>query len=441
MRDAARPDPNSRAAAARLLRRWERTRLFPASLLDALTGDRAFVTELLCGAIRWRAALDWLAGRLVRRPPAAPVAAVLHVGLYQLFFTDRVDAFAAVHETVDAARAAAGEGAARLANAVLRRALREREALREALSRQEPAIAWSHPAGLIERWRRTYGDEGARRLCAWDNERPDRVIRVRPPHGPAARYREVLRAAGMDAEPHPFAPDRFLRVPHGTDIAAWPGFADGAFYVQDPSTALAVDLLDPRPGECILDACAAPGGKTLQIAERVGDAGLVVALDADADRLGRLRRNLDRAGAANVRARGLDAAKPGPWPPRAAADLPAAFDAILLDVPCTSTGTIRRRPDVRWNFSARRLADRVADQRRLLDAAADRLRPGGRIVYSTCSLEPEENNANLAAWLAARPAFRLAAERSLFPPDSGTDGAFAARVERSEESGEARSRG
>jgi 16S rRNA (cytosine967-C5)-methyltransferase len=218
-------------------------------------------------------------------------------------------------------------------------------------------------------------------------------------------------------EPHPFAPDRFLILPRGVSVTGLPGFDEGWFYVQDPSTSVAPSLLNPRPGETVPDACAAPGGKTMQLAELMRGQGTLVAMDPSADRLKPLRENIARLKWNFIRIVEGDLTQEKPS---------TRFNAILLDVPCTNTGVIRRRPDARWRFSPKRLRAACDKQTAMLDAAAACLEAGGRIVYSTCSLELEENEGQVDRWLARHAEFKLANSKKLFPPESGTDGAYAA---------------
>jgi 16S rRNA (cytosine967-C5)-methyltransferase len=237
-----------------------------------------------------------------------------------------------------------------------------------------------------------------------------------------------LAATGLAAEPHPFCPEQYIVLPRGVAIPDVPGYQEGHFFVQDPSCSEAIRLLDPRPGERILDACAAPGGKLMLAADRMRGEGQLVAADRHADRMGPLRENLARMGWKNIRTAQADA--------RSYKDLHAALDhqpadAVLLDVPCTNTGVLRRRPDARWRFTEERLTTQTATQKEILNAAAHCLKPGGRIVYSTCSLEPEEDEGLVAAWSASAPEFRLADEVKRVPPADGIDGAYAALLVRS----------
>ncbi len=430
------PAPNSRATAARIVATWLTEGQFPDRMLEADIADRAFVTELVLGVVRRHRSLEWLRASLVPRRPVTAIDACLMVGLYQLLFLDDVQPYAAVNETVEAAKSVGGAKAASLVNAVLRRAQSGRSAFFQSLEKQPLGIRCSHPDFLVGRWTRQFGAANAARLCEWNNRTPDVVVRIidsvaavsdrrsdnapirydpRRPEVAATERKKRLIAIG--AGPHAFDPMRFFVLPHGARITELPGFREGWFTVQDPATSVATDLLGAKPGERVLDACAAPGGKTIALAEAMQGRGELVAADSSAHRLKILRENLARTqfdGFVNV----TEGAASG------------TFDAILLDVPCTNTGVIRRRPDARWRFTPERLDDAARQQKAILDDATKLVAPVGRIVYSTCSLEPEENEEQLRAWLAQHADFRLAEERRLFPPDSQTDGAYAALLVR-----------
>ncbi len=407
--------PNSRLAAARLVADWLKTAEFPDRLMESVAADRGFIMELVYGIIRRHRALEWIRSQLVERKPQTELEAVLLVGLYQLCFMDNVAEYAAINETVEAAKAELKQKAANMVNAVLRHAQARKPALMKSLASQPDGARLSHPDLLLDRWKKQFGVVAAIRLCEWNNSRPDMTVRVNAARISMPDWQTALKKAGMDGQPHPFAPQDFLVLPHGLRVNDLPGFAEGWFFVQDPSTQLAVDLLDPHPGERILDACAAPGGKTMIIAERMKGEGKLVASDPSEDRLKRLRENVARLGWNFI-----EVLKSG-----MATD---TFNAILLDVPCSNTGVIRRRPDARWRFSLKDLKQVCDQQVAILDAAAGRLEPGGRLVYSTCSLEPEEDEQQIATWLARHPDFQLIEQRRLFPPDSGTDGVYAALI-------------
>lgn len=387
---------SSRETASRIVARWISTGDFPDRLLENVRDDRAFLKEVVFGVVRHRRSLEFILSELALRPPAAPIRACALVGLYQLLHMDRTEPFAAVHETVEAAKRVAGSRAAGFVNAMLRRAQREADRLRDALSRQPAAVRFSHPDVLWDRWVRARGEADTMRLAEWNNQRAETWIRRRP---------------GAS----------FEKSPRGAAVESLEGYAEGDFVVQDPATLLSVELLDPRPGERVLDACAAPGGKTIAVADRMAGRGSLVALDLHEDRLAVLRENLARAQCGWVEVRRADATKPSDLGP---------FDRVLLDAPCSNTGVIRRRPDARWRFSEERLAKLLDVQSRLLDGASALVKPGGRIVYSTCSLEPDENEQQVETWLNRHTDFVLLEQRTSFPPDSGMDGAFAAALQR-----------
>ncbi len=293
--------------------------------------------------------------------------------------------------------------------------------LQTALAAQKPGIRLSHPDALVERWTARHGEAAALQLCEWNNRPPPLVLRIDPSRVAMDDFVTSLAGAGVEAGPHPFAPDRYIALARGADVRGLPGYAEGLFVVQDPSTLAAVELLDPQPGESVLDACAAPGGKTVAIAQRMKGSGGLVAVDVHADRLPALRQNLERLRLPWVSVHEADlTALP--------ADAAGPYDAVLLDVPCSNTGVLRRRPDARWRFSTERLVRLAATQNALLTAAAAVVKPGGRLVYSTCSLEPEEGEGLVRGWLESHGGFSLDGERRCFPPVDGVDGAYAARL-------------
>ncbi len=416
------PGTLSRLHAMRILARWLARGDFPDRLLpDGEETDRGFVMDLVYGVARGRRRLEWLLAPWLRRPPPPLPRAALLLGAQQLCFMPDVADHAAIHATVEAVKHDA-PGAADFVNAVLRALQRCREERLAALARQPPALRASHPDLLVERWRARLGTAAAEALCRWNNEPAETVVALLPGHDAAALLRR-WRAAGVAGRPHPARPDCLI-VPRGTRVEQLEGFAAGAFVPQDPSTLTAVELLQARPGLRVLDACAAPGGKTVQIAARMCRRGELTAVELHADRLARLRANLKRHALDDwVRTMKGDAG-----------DLSAAamgrFDRILLDAPCSNTGVLRRRPDARWRFSPARLRDLAARQRRLLAGLLPLLAPGGRLVYATCSLEPEENDEVVAAVCAALPDCVVIGRRETLPFRDGVDGAFAAAIER-----------
>ncbi len=417
------PIVNSRHAAARVVGTWLKTGEFPDRLMESVERDRAFVMEVAYGTIRLWRALDWIRGRLAERKPRRELEAFVLIGLYQLLFMDHVEAYAAVSETVEAAKRTLGPKAGGLVNALLRRAQAERDPLFQSLEKQPLAVRLSHPDLLVARWTAQFDADRARRLCEWNNTRSDVILCANLMRTDGRALHEALRSAGVAAEPHPFAPDRFFTLPRGARVRDLPGYAEGWFTIQDPATSISVELLDPQPGERVLDACAAPGGKTALLAERLRGEGELVAMDSSKERMEPLRENLARLGLQWVKVVEGDAG-------RAGGDA-GTFRAILLDAPCTNTGVIRRRPDVRWRFSRNHLQRACARQVSLLDGVASRVEPGGRLVYSTCSLEPEENEEQVERWVSRHSEFQLVRECRLFPPGTQTDGAYAALLVKS----------
>jgi len=392
--------------------------------------DRALCRELAYGCVRWQATLDWLIARLVAGRSQRPVVqTLLRLGLYQLLWLDRIPVRAAVHETVETAKQLDYAGHAGFINAVLRAAASDAEALRRelaALRVNEPALGWSHPQWLVTRWQARYGPAATLQLLEWNNT-PARVyarantLRVDP-----ARLLQYWRS---DDVSYNFVYQPWLEENLVFELKSHPpldqlrSFANGFFYVQDPSTLFAVDLLAPKPGERVLDFCAAPGGKTTYIAQRMKNKGTLVAADSAPERLEVLAENCRRLGVECAQLTPAAALDPQSAPP---------FDRVLLDAPCSNTGVLRRRVDLRWRLTPGELARLAGEQLELLRRVVPFVRPGGVLVYSTCSLEPEENAGVVEAFLREHPAFRLDEAGDVLPMRDGFDGAYAARLVRAE---------
>ena len=379
--------PNSRRTAAFVFARWMLTKDFPAGLLPD-GKDRAFVQDLVYTAIRRMRALRRVLGELVKKWPKGELEALLYIGAAQILYMDSVPDFAAVNETVEVAKACENPNVAKVVNGVLRNLLRRRAEFEALLAGAPPEERESFPTELFRRWTKRFGAENAERLAIWHN-------------APAETY--LARRDGS-----------FVTLERGRSVAEVAGYREGEFIVQDPGTKLAVELLDPRPGDTVLDACAAPGGKTIQLAWRGAE---VTACEVNPKRRQRLVANL-------ARVRLAEAVK-------VVAEFPeGGFAKVLVDAPCSNTGVLRRRPDARWNWSVEKLAALVKLQAGILDVAAERVAAGGTLVYSTCSNEPEENADQVGAFLARHPDFALEESRESVPFESGTDGAYAARLVR-----------
>lgn len=396
--------------------------------------DVAWTRELLYGTQRLRGRIDHLLEGRVRGGIEAlqpDVLDVLRLGCYQLLEMGSVPTYAAISQSVDLVRLAGAPRAAGLVNGVLRAVDRERSAAAPPGAAEDPVeglVQWgSHPRWLVERWLARYGVEEAGRLVAANNERPQLYIRPLGVEHQEAVQR--LAAIGVEAEAVSFAPHSLRIVSAGEvgDILrALPAV------VQDPAAALVVDFAAVPPGSTVLDLCAAPGGKTVGLAEA---AGFVAAADVSRGRIGRVRQNVERVGVADRVSLVVADARQAPFRP---------VEAVLLDAPCTGTGTFRRHPDGRWRIGPRELAQLVVLQRELFDAAAEQVSPGGVLVYATCSLEPEENEEQVEAFLQRRADFvretvagsvdpALLSPRGelvVLPQRQSVDGSFAVRLRR-----------
>ena len=407
------PLHNSRTVCVQALQRWETSTTFADEVLHEALGasqfnvfDRSFLTETFYGILRHRSALDFLIRQLRDTELDLQTRQVLRLGFYQIFWM-RIPHHAAVNETVNLAGRAKG-----LVNALLRRAIREKTTLDAQLAAAPSAIRYSHPEFLIQRWERQFTPEGAARLCEWNNTPAEIYVRA---NGLKVTPGELLQAAhgAEQASVHPLAL-KVRQIPY-----QW--LVQGLCYVQDPSTLMAVELLAPQPGETVLDACAAPGGKTSYMAELMHNEGRIIACDSSRPRLERLRENLTRLNVTHAEMRRVDwLARPIPFEPE-------SFDRILVDAPCSNTGVIRRRVDVRWRLTPADFEQMPERQRRILDALFPLLKPGGTLVYSTCSLEPEEDEQVAEAVAREIPGIVLAEMRRCEPQRDGMDGAFAAK--------------
>ena len=419
----------ARIDALGILARWEETGEFPDRMLGQVPPfRRPFVMDLVYATVRNARALAFAADSFVRRPPEQPHAyAAALLGAAQILLMPDVAQHAEVHSTVEALKRLDGPVAAGFLNAVLRNMLRNEPAVRSALAAAPLAVRESHVDAQVERWTARWGAARAEAICKWDNRPASVTLLPLPGRATAPELLAALLAEKVAASPHPGLPSAAVVIPHGSHVDALPGFREGLFSIQDPATLEAVRLLDVRPGQRVLDACAAPGGKTVQIAARLRGEGSLTAADCWRDRLRPLRENLERFGFARfVRVGVADAKRAGPR------DLPGGpFDRILADVPCSNTGVQRRRADARWRFDPARLETLAATQRAILENLALRhLAPGGRLVYSTCSIEEEENEAVVADFLARHPEFELLEQTLQVPPDRECDGAFAAAIAR-----------
>lgn len=455
----------ARRTAFEVLRRVEEEGAFAAVLLASATAelradDRALCYELVLGCLRRQLWLDRLIEHYAAGRPAhrldAPVRRALRLGLYQLRFLTRIPPSAAVNESVNLAHEARLRSAANFINAVLRRATREPDydpATQAASELERLSVATSHPAWLIERWMKFFGAVEAESFAHANNLMPPVAFRVNSLRANREEVFARLGAAGIEAKPSRIAPEAW-RIEGAGGASGNSGrsagsvgggaasllralVSEGMIYMQDEASQLVGHLVGARAGQRVLDVCAAPGSKTTQIAALSNGAAFVVAGDLHAHRLRTLGETAARQGLENIRMVAYDAES---------APLPfatGAFERVLVDAPCTGTGTLRHNPEIRWRISPADIADLASRQRRILAHAAQAVSAGGRLVYSTCSVEPEENEDVVSAFLETHAAFKLLSpvetpEQLLtkvgaartWPQRDGTDGFFVAVFER-----------
>ncbi len=409
---ARRPAP-ARAVAAHVLERVARDDAFADLAMEVALArrplaarDAGLATELVYGTLRWQRYLDWVLASHSRRVLASldtRVLTLLRMTAYQIVFLERVPSFAAVDDAV--ALAGRKPGVAGFVNAVLRsfarRGPREREPTPPADAVEALALRCSFPTWLALRWVARFGADEARALMLALNERPPLAIRANTlclsREDLAAR---LAREEGRAPRPTPFAPDGLVVDHGGGPPASWRAFADGSCAVQDEASMLVTRLTGAQAGDTVADVCAAPGSKTTHLAQLMANRGRILAFDRDAERLARVREAAARLGVAIVETR------EGPVESLAPAHA-ASCDVVLVDAPCSNLGVLRRHPEIKWRRQAADLAAGAASQRAILCAAARMVKPGGRLVYATCSLEPEENDAVVGDLLAGQPEFTL----------------------------------
>lgn len=401
-----------RQAAVSALRAWAKGHDYAESLVERhaqrrmiSSSDRALLQAILFGVLRHRRLLDHWIGKLRQGKLDADTRDILRVGLCQILILQIPD-HAAVNETVEAGKTSVRP----LINAVLRKAISSRKRLMEELDELPQAMIHSHPDWLYNRWRKSFGKRAAIQLMEWNNLPAETFFRLNP-----------LSSAPdqVPGEPLDFAPNYYrLKEKIPTQL-----LAEGKLYIQDPATRHAVELLAPKAGEKILDACAAPGGKSFLIAAELGSGNGLVCTDSNEKRLPRLSENLNRLKITPDQLLVHDWTKPAPE------NFIGAFDAILLDVPCSNTGVIRRRVDVRWRIQTQDLEALVQTQKTILTNALPCLKENGRIVYSTCSIEDSEN-IELVKAFAEDNDLILKKFVQVIPTQDGTDGAFAAILQK-----------
>lgn len=404
--------------------------------------DRRFMTELVYGTVKAIGTLDWVLRQYIPRPVSKIqpyIRAILRVGIYQLKYLEKVPVSAVCNESVEIAKKYGNAGAAKFVNAVLRNIVRspEKSAIPDGKGKATMHLALStqHPEWLVRRWIKAFGYEAAERLCNFDNEAPVLSIRTNTLKTTREQLFEALKAQGWDAELSDWAPEGIVCRGNYGSLDASELLAQGHFQVQDESSMQVAHVLDPQPGEFIIDACSAPGGKTTHMAQLMKNQGHIVAFDLYEAKLKRIQENAERLGISCIETIEDDARHIG-------ALYKGKADRMLVDAPCSGIGVLRRRADARWRKTESGVGELPALQLEILNGAVPALKAGGILVYSTCTIEPAENQQVVEEFLKQHKEFVLEKtgtylpmkkrqEKDMvqfYPQEDGIDGFFIARM-------------
>jgi len=402
------------------------------------------LTELLYGILRWRGRLDWTIRHFSKTPfekIEIGILNTLRLGSYQILFLTRTPASAAVNESVELAKRIRGRGGASFVNAVLRSLIRQKGEIPYPKMDEDPgghmAVTESHPSWLIRRWLEEMGVEETLRICKWDNQIAPLTLRTNTLKIDREQLIMKLRDKGLSPSPTLYSSEGIM-LGGAPPVSELPFFKEGLYVIQDEASQLVTSILDPRPGECIFDACAAPGGKTTHIAQRMKNEGEVYALDLNRQKLGLIEEACQRVGIKIVKVLKGDASHSFPTPKG------MKFDRILADVPCSGFGTLRRNPDLRWRKGEEEIKRLSEVQSSILRNLSSYVKEGGILVYSTCTVFHEENEDVVERFLSEHPEFQLDQIDQIpldrchpfikkgylktFPPMSEMDGFFAVRL-------------
>ena len=386
--------------------------------------DRKFCTELVYGAVKAGASLDWKISQYLKRPlnkVDEKILAVLRGGMYQIFFM-RVPNSAAVNESVELSKTFCGIAESKFVNGVLRSAVRNpiKSEFSPGDDVQSLSLRSFHPAWLVKLFAEEFGLDATKKLLEFDNTDPPLCLRVNFLKTTRENILDALKTFGFLAETSTFAPEGVICKGHGA-LDKFQPLRSGLCQVQDESSMTAARLLDPKPGEFVIDCCAAPGGKTTHLAELMNNRGRIVAADIYERKLKHVKLNADRLGITIIEPLFIDARKIGD-------KFPAQADKVLVDAPCSGLGVLRRKADLRWKKNPDELNHLPALQLEILSSAAKTLKRGGTLLYSTCTITRRENQAVVEKFLAAHEDFRLVEMKTLLPHVTGTDGFFSAKL-------------
>ena len=371
------------------------------------TRDAAFVNEITCGVVRNRNKLDWALSQFSTKPlseASALIKNILRMGVYQLLFLDKVPDYAVCNESVQLAKKYGNPGVAKFVNGILRNIIRNRENIRWPNKEKEAALyvstIYSHPPYIVERWLKRFGFADTVKMCRANNKIPPLVIRTNTLKLSRSDLKKILEKENIKVREGIFT-EEALYVKGLSNITKFPAYQEGLFQIQDEASILVSHLLDPLPGESVIDVCSAPGGKTTHLAQLMANKGNLLAMDSNKLRLLTVKNNCRRLGIDIVKTRqnnGTILAK----------KYLETADKVLIDVPCTGLGVLRRKPDLRWqDYDAKRFEKLTKLQGEILNTVSCYLKTGGKLVYSTCSTEPEENEEIVSKFLEERPDFEL----------------------------------
>lgn len=407
-----------RGLAVKILNRIDRTDAYLDKLLTTeiknseLSGvDKALLFEIVHGVIRWLGRIDWILtgfykGQFSKCIPNVKNA--MRVALYQILFLDKIPEYAAVNEAVDFVKKIQGQKSADLTNAVLRNIIRSKNGIRYPNEEEEEnnylSAYYSHPSWMVKRWMKLFNRPFTEELLKANNNKPDLTLRVNNLVTNKEEIKKLLNEVDLGFTETEYL-DQFIRLKNLTNITAWDYFAKGYFTIQDESTGFPTILLDPKPGMRVLDLCAAPGGKSAHLADLMNNEGEIVAIDKFESRLKILEENLERLHVKNVRTVVADSRE---------FDDPEKFDRVLVDAPCSGLGTLRKKPDIKWKRDLMDIRRLTVMQKELLESAAKQVKLGGYLVYSTCTIEPEENFDIINDFVMSQPDFELVDAREQF---------------------------
>ncbi|HUL45232.1 MAG TPA: 16S rRNA (cytosine(967)-C(5))-methyltransferase RsmB [Bacteroidota bacterium] len=437
-----------RRTAVKILNRIERTDAYLDKLLDVelrskdITDvDKSLLAELVHGVIRWQGRLDWILNGFTHgnfSKSEVNLRNTLRVALYQILFLSHIPHYAAVNEAVEFAKRVRGEKYASLVNAVLRNIIRSLDGIHYPKDDEDPvqylAVYFSHPQWLVKRWYQRFDRPELEKLLSANNEVPELTLRINKLRIPPPEFLSLLDQQKIQYQGSMYI-DHFLKVRSLSGISQLNIFQSGYFSIQDESAALPVLLLDPKPGERVIDLCAAPGGKTTFIAEMMLNEGVVLAVDKYENKLDLIRKSCERLGLKNVQLLVADGIELQTEP----------ADRVLVDAPCSGFGVLRKKPDIKWRREPEDIVRLAKQQFLLLESAGRLLKPGGVLVYSTCTSEPEENEQIIDAFLQHHPEFHTEdagrfVNKSVvtqqgfiatFPHRHHIDGSFAVRLVKS----------